>query len=222
MIVTVSRQIGAGGGEVARSVAAALGFRVVDNELIDTVAERAGMPAAEVAEKEERAPGFIERLARALTRSAPELFSPPPDKLPEPEEKSLVQITEKVVAEIASQGRIVLVGRAASAVLSGAHDALHVKIVAPASARIERIGKRSGLEAREAERQVRESDANRARYHSHHYGRDWNDASHYHMVLNTGALGIEGATAVIIGRAKTMWPDATAERRGAVQGGGAG
>lgn len=213
MIVTVSRQIGAGGGEVARRVAAALGFRVVDNELIDKVAERAGMPAAEVAEKEERAPGFIERLARALTRSAPELFSPPPDKLPEPEEKNLVQITEKVVAEIAAQGRVVLVGRAASAVLSGEHDALHVKIVAPILARVERIRLRYGVDAREAQRQVNENDASRARYHSHHYGRDWNDATHYHMVLNTGALDLDGATAVVVGRAKTIWPDATLERR---------
>ena len=213
MIVTVSRQIGAGGGEVARRVAAALGFRVVDNELIDKVAERAGMPAAEVAEKEERAPGFIERLARALTRSAPELFSPPPDKLPEPEEKTLVQVTEKVVAEIAAQGRVVLVGRAASAVLSGEHDALHVKLVAPLPARVERIRLRYGVDAREAQRQVHENDASRARYHSHHYGRDWNDATHYHMVLNTGALDLDGATAVIVGRAKTIWPDATLERR---------
>jgi cytidylate kinase len=213
MIVTISRQIGAGGSEIARRVAASLGFRVVDNELIDTVAERAGIPAAEVAEKEERAPGFIERLARVLTRSAPEQFSPPPDKLPEPEEKSLVQITEKVVAEIAAQGRVVLVGRAASVVLSGEHDALHIKIVAPVPARIGRIAERYGVEAREAERRLKESDSNRGRYHSQHYGRDWNDATHYHMVLNTGALGLDGATAAIIGRAKTIWPDATLERR---------
>jgi cytidylate kinase len=155
----------------------------------------------------------MERLARALTRSAPEQFSPTPDKLPEPEERSLVQITEKVVAEFAAQGRVVLVGRSASAVLSGEHDALHIKIVAPASARIGRIAERYGVDAREAERKLKESDSNRGRYHSLHYGRDWNDATHYDMVLNTSALGLEGATAVIIGRAKTIWPDATPERR---------
>lgn len=213
MIVTISRQFGAGGGEIAASVADALGFRVVDNELIDKVAERAGMPPAEVAEREERAPGFIERLARALARSAPELQSPSPEKPPEPEEKSLVRITEKVVAEIAAEGRVVIVGRGVSAVLSAAHDALHLKIVAPIPVRIERIVERLGVDDAEAERQLRASDANRSRYHSHYYGRDWNDATHYHMVLNTGAMGLDGATTVIIGRAKTVWPNATAERR---------
>lgn len=205
MIVTVSRQMGAGGSEIASRVAGALGFRVVDNELIDRVAERAGLPPAEVANREERAPGFVERLVRALSRSAPELQSDPPDRLPEPEEKSLVQITEKVVAEIAAEGRVVLVGRAAPVVLSGTHDALHVKLVAPLPFRIARIAERDGVDAREAERRLKESDANRARYHAHHYGRDWNDATNYHMVLNTGMLGLDGATAVIVARAKAMW-----------------
>lgn len=205
MIVTVSRQMGAGGSEVASRVADALGFRVVDNELIDRVAERAGLPPAEVANREERAPGFIERLVRALSRSAPELQSEPPDRLPEPEEKSLVQVTEKVVAEVAAEGRVVLVGRAAPAVLSGSHDALHVKIVAPIPFRMQRVRAADGVDEHEAERRLRESDANRARYHKHHYARDWNDPTNYHMVLNTGPLGIQGATDLVVTRARSMW-----------------
>jgi len=144
MIVTVSRLIGAGGSEIASRVAAALGFRLVDNELIDRVALQAGLSRTEVANREERAPGFLERLVRALSRSAPEIQSAPPDRPPEPEEKSLVAATEKVVAELAAEGRVVLVGRAAPAVLSGSHDALHVKIVAPVPFRIAQIRKADG------------------------------------------------------------------------------
>ena len=205
MIITVSRQMGAGGSEVARRVADALGFRVVDNELIDRVAERAGLPPEEVADREERAPGFVERLVRALSRSTPELLSVPPDRLPEPEEKSLVQVTEKVVAEVAAEGRVVLVGRAAPAVLAGSHEALHVKIVAPLAFRIARTAERDGVDTREAERRVKESDANRARYLAHHYQLDWNDPTNYHMVLNTAPLGLDGATNIIVTRATAMW-----------------
>jgi cytidylate kinase len=205
MIVTVSRQIGAGGSEIASRVAAALGFRLVDNELIDRVALQAGLSRTYVANREERAPGFLERLVRALSRSAPELQSAPPDRPPEPEEKSLVAATEKVVADLAAEGRVVLVGRAASAVLSGSHDALHVKIVAPVPLRLARIREADRVDEREAERRLRESDADRARYHRHHYGRDWSDPANYHMVLNTGALGLEGATDLIVLRAKAMW-----------------
>ena len=205
MIVTVSRQIGAGGSEIAGRVAAALGFRLVDNELIDRVALQTGLSRTYVANREERAPGFLERLVRALSRSAPELQSAPPERPPEPEETSLVAATEKVVADLAAEGRVVLVGRAAPAVLSGSHDVLHVKIVATVPFRIARIREADRIDEREAERRLRESDANRARYHRHHYGRDWGDPANYHMVLNTGSLGVEGATDLIVVRARAMW-----------------
>jgi cytidylate kinase len=205
MIVTVSRQIGAGGSEIASRVAAGLGFRLVDNELIDRVALQAGLSRTQVANREERAPGFLERLVRALSRSVPELQSAPADRPPEPEEQSLVAATERVVADLAAEGRVVLVGRAAPAVLSGSHDALHVKIVAPVPFRIARIREADRVDEREAERRLRESDANRARYHRHHYGRDWSDPANYHMVLNTGSLGLDGATDIIVGWARAMW-----------------
>lgn len=205
MIITISRQYGAGGSEVARRVAEALGWRVVDNELVDRVASRAGLPASEVAEKEERAPGFMERLSRALSRMSPELFPAAADKVPEPEEATLVRVTEAVVAEIAAEGRVVMVGRAGPAVLRGEHAALHVKLVAAPEFRIRRIieeGRSSG-----AERAMQEADANRARYLKQYYGLDWNDATNYHMVLNTGTLGLDGATDLIVARAGKIWPD---------------
>ena len=205
MIITISRQFGAGGSEVARRVAAELGWRLVDNELIDRVAARAGLPAEEVARMEERAPGFVERLARALARSAPELFPRPAEKVPEPEEATLVRVTESVVAEIAAEGRVVMVGRAASAVLRGEHDALHVKLVAPVPFRIRTAAERLGNDPREVERILHETDATRARYQRQHYGRDWDDPTGYHMVLNTERLGFDGATAAVVSAARRRW-----------------
>ncbi len=213
MIITISRQYGAGGSEVARRVSEALGWRVVDNELIDRVASRAGLPPEEVARREERAPGFLERLTRALSRSSPESFAAPADKVPEPEEATLVRITESVVAEIAAEGRVVLVGRAGPAVLRGKHDALHVRLVAPAEIRVRRILEegRTGAPAdrrtaTEAQKEMYDADTNRARYLKQYYGLDWNDPTNYHMVLNTGVLGLDGAAAVIVERALDMWP----------------
>lgn len=206
MIITISRQYGAGGSDVARRVADALGWRVVDNELIDRVASRAGLPPEEVALREERAPGFVERLTRALARSSPESFSAPADKVPEPEEAMLVRITEGVVAELAAEGRVVVVGRAGPAVLRAEHAALHVKLVAPVTFRLRTAVERLGVDPRDAEKAMLEADASRARYLKQYYGLDWNDATNYHMVLNTGALGFEGAAKVIADRARSMWP----------------
>jgi cytidylate kinase len=208
MIITVSRQMGARGAEVAEGVAAALGWRVVDNELVDRVATRAGMAPEDVAAREERAPGFFERLIRMASRAAPELFPVAADPVPEPEleEDRLVRATEAAVAELALEGRVVLVGRAAPAVLSQDRDALHVKIVAPVELRVGRIAERMAIPAKEAAHLVHQSDAGRRRYHEQHYRRNWDDAANYHIVLNTGALGVAAAAELVVADARRHWP----------------
>ena len=214
MLITVSRQFGAGGSEVARLVAAALGWRVVDNELLEAVAARVGLPPARVAEREERCATFVERLARTLAAGSPDVF-PPPDTagsvvdLPEAE---LVRITEVVVREIAAQGRVVLVGRAAPAVLARQTEALHVKLIAPRPFRIQVAAARLGCTPAEAAAMVDDTDKMRARYSREYYRRDWNDPINFHMVLNTGVLGFDGAAEVVVGRAGGMGWGGRAER----------
>lgn len=202
MLITISRQYGAGGSEVARLVAARLGWSVVDNDIVDRVAERAGLATEIVARQDERVPGFVERLARALTASSQEYALPELGVAVRAEEPSLVQITEMVVHEVAAEGKVVLVGRAAPAVLGKSHDAVHVKLVAAREFRIRLAQDVEKFDAATAEKTMDETDAHRARYHREHYGRDWDDPTHFHMVLNTGLLGLEGATDLIVTEAR--------------------
>ena len=204
MIITISRQYASGGGAVARLVAEALGWALVDNDLVDAVAARAGLPREEVAEREERVPGFVERLAATLARSAPELVDPGEPDAGIPPELRLVRITESVVNDLAAGGRVVMVGRATPAVLSREGEAIHAKVVAPFEARIRRAIERLGVEPKEAGKRVHEVDAQRQRYHREYYDRDWNDPANYHLVLNTSALGLEGAAGVVLDRARRL------------------
>lgn len=197
MIITISREIGAGGGEVAQRLAEALGWTLVDNELIDEVAKRAGLEPEEVAEREERAPSFIERLSRTLASAMPEFVAPEGGTLPDTTEERLVKVTEGTVSDLAGHENIVLVGRAAAAVLAARPGAIHVKVVAPRQERIARVAARLGVDLKGAEKQVNDSDGNRARYHKQYYQRDWKDASNYHVVVNTGKIGVEGAVELI-------------------------
>ena len=206
MLITISRQYGAGGSEVARRVAAALGWRVVDNELVEQVAMRAGLQPEDVAELEERVPTFVERLARTLAAATPELFPPTPGGhgCSPLEEADLVRITETVVAEIAEQGRVVMVGRSAPAVLERRADALHVKLVASRSYRVDVASIRLHVPHAKAAEILDNTDKMRARYNREYYHRDWNDPINYHIVLNTEALGIDGAVDVIVARARAL------------------
>jgi len=203
MLITISRQFGAGGSLVARLVAEQLGWSVIDNELVDEVARRIGKPAEEVAEREERVPSFVQRLARALVASpeVPLVTATPVESLDEAE---VVRMTEVVVAEVAQEGRVVLVGRAASAVLAREGGAIHVQLVAPRDFRVRVVMERSAIDAKAAEKQIGETDAQRARYHKQYYSRDWSDPVNYHMILNTGALGFEGAATLIVARARSL------------------
>lgn len=205
MIITISRQFAAGGSEIARLVARRLGWSVVDNQLVDEVAIRAGLTRDEVAEREERAPGFVERLARTLATSVPEFVVPDGSPLPDLTEANLVRITERVVEDLAAAGRVVMVGRAAAAVLASRPEALHARVVAPRAVRIEHAIERLGLDPKQAEKVLDETDQNRARYHRQYYGRDWLDPVNYHVTLNTHALGFEGTVEVIVARARAMW-----------------
>src|SRR5260370_22185412 len=109
-VITITRQYASGGSEIARLVAAALRWEVIDNEFVDEVARRAGLPAAEVAQREERAPGLLERLARTLSVASPELFMtatavPPAAQ----DEGTIVAGTPRGVADAAGHGRALLV-----------------------------------------------------------------------------------------------------------------
>jgi cytidylate kinase len=204
MLITISREYGAGGAEVARLVAEALGWRLVDNELLDRIAARAGLSPDDVKDREERVPGFVERLARTLVAATPELFPPPQAEgtVPKLQEIDLVRITESVVAEVASEGRVVLVGRAAAAVLASERDALHVRLVAPKEFRINAVANRLGIPPGEAQKILEETDRARARYHRQYYQRDSRDPVGYHMVLNTAALGVDGAARLVVAAVK--------------------
>jgi cytidylate kinase len=206
MLITISRQYGAGGSAVAAKVAAALGWRVVDNELVERVAARAGLAPEDVATLEERVPTFIERLARTIVAGTPEAVVIPESvgAAGSPGEADLVKITERVVEEIAREGRVVLVGRAAPAVLARERDALHVRLVAPRDYRIRVAAERLGMSPEDAARVVDDTDRMRARYHREYYQREWADPVNYHMTLNTGVLGIEGAVEVVVGRAHRL------------------
>src|SRR2546430_15769355 len=73
-VITITRQFASGGSQVARLVAAELRWDVIDNEFVDEVARLAGLPPDAVAQREEAAPGLLERLARTLAVAAPEVF----------------------------------------------------------------------------------------------------------------------------------------------------
>jgi cytidylate kinase len=202
-VITISRQFGSGGSDIAKLVAKRLGWTLIDNEFVDRVAKRAGCTTEEVQQQEERVPTLIERLARALTVSAPEMFAAAADpQVTLPPEDRLVRLTEAVIAEAVQEGDVVMVGRGAQSYLAKREQTLHVLVAGPRDLRIAEAIRRLGGAADEAAKRVDEVDQGRRRYVRTHYDRDWDDPAGYDLVVNTGRFSYEMAADLIVEAAR--------------------
>ncbi|MDH3291494.1 MAG: cytidylate kinase-like family protein [Gemmatimonadota bacterium] len=204
-VITISRQYASGGSDIARRIAERLGWPLIDNEFVDRVARETGVPPLEVEEREERVPSLVERLARALAVSSPEVFvtaaEPPAGRLAD--EAELVRATEIVIQQAVREAPyLIMVGRGAQACLAQRDDALHVFIVAPREARVQAAVRRLNLGRDKAEETVNRTDAGRRRYVETYYDRDWDNADNYHLVINTGVFNYDDAAGLVIEAAR--------------------
>ena len=209
-IITLSRMYGSGGSEVAALVASALGWELLDNALVDAVAERLGVPPAEVEEREERVATLVERLAASLALSAPEILPGPATATLPPSEERLIAVTERIIQDACAQGNVVLVGRGAQSMLAERSDVIHVYCYAPPAALAARTAQRYGLSLKDAAREVEEHNRQREQYVRRHWKRSWSAFENYHLCVNTDWLGIEGAAEIIVRLAREKFAAAPA------------
>lgn len=204
-IITISRMYGSGGSSIAATVAHAMGWTLLDNEVVDAVAERLGVTRAEVTAREERIPSLVERLADAMALGTPEMMPAVSDTPLPPSDERLVEVTRRVVEEAVAHGPVVVVGRGAQSMLAARADAIHVFCHAPRPALVARAAARLGVDVREAERTVDDTNRQREQYVRKHWNRAWRAPESYHLCLNTDWLGLDRAADVIIGLARDVF-----------------
>ena len=203
MIITVSRMFGSGGSDVAARVSRQLGWQLLDNAVVDAVAERLGVSRAEVSSIEERVPSLSERIASTLRMSTPEFVMPIADvSLTETAEMRIVDVTKRVMEEAVQQGNAVLVGRGAQCMLADRPDALHVFCYAAMPALVEYAIAHRGVNPANAEHEVEKMNRQREHYVKRNWGRDWRAFENYHLCLDTGRLGIDTAADVVVAAAR--------------------
>ena len=201
-IITISRLFGAGGSEVAGRTAEALGWTLLDNALVERVAERLGVTAEDVAARQERVPPLAERLAETLALAAPEFAAPYAESALPPFEERMLDVTRRVIEEAAERGPVVIVGRGAQSTLARREDALHVLCYAPREALVERAARRLRSSPEEAARVVDETNRHREQYVRRHWHRSWTAHENYHLCVNTAWLGVDGASHAVVDAAR--------------------
>jgi cytidylate kinase len=190
-IVTVAAEHGAGGDLVAPRVAEALGVPFLDRML------PASLVAA--AEEAERQSGLVGRLARASTMLAGE----PVERIDSDEGRIRAELAE-FLTRASTEGGVVL-GRGGVFVLADAPAALHVLLAGDHEGRVARVAEREGIDRVEADHRVRVQDRARKEYMQRVFGADADDRKHYHLVVDTVALGIDASVELVLAasRART-------------------
>jgi cytidylate kinase len=200
-IITVSRLYGSGGSEVAAVTAKLLGWSLLDNSVVDAVAARMGLSAAEVRDREERVPSLVERLTSAMAMGTQE-WAAPIAAAKRPTDEQLIEVTRHIIEEAIAAGPVVVVGRGAQEMQAEREDSLHVFCYAPRKALIARTMQREGVGAEEAARLVDSTNKERDQWVRLHWERDRRAVENYDLSVNTSRLGIEGSAQLIVSAAK--------------------
>jgi cytidylate kinase len=197
--ITITRLFGSGGSEVARRVAEALGWQLVDSAVADGMAKGLRATPAIVETIDERAPTLAERLADAFALGSGEVMSAPLGTPMPPTEQKIAEVTRDVIDRAVARGPSVVVGRGAQAYLAQRTDVLHVHCYAPPDALIERTMQRDpSLTHEQAAELVKAKNQQREDYVKRNFGRTWTAPEHYHLMLNTAWLGQDKCVELIL------------------------
>lgn len=206
-VVTIARQLGSGGGAIAREVARELNAPYYDKEVIGLAAARLGI-SEEVAASEVADRPLVNRLINTLLLREPAETSTDSQGAATAAAGRHITSTayrsvlEEVVRELAGTGSAVIAGRAGQVILQSMPHVVHIFITAPPAARVERVMRERGIDRAAAERLIDASDQDRAGYLLAEYGAAWQSPHLYSLTVNTGQCTTATAVAAIVGAAR--------------------
>jgi cytidylate kinase len=185
-IITVSRQPGSRGQELAAILAQRLEYTLFDRELVLQIAESAKLSAAVIDTLDEKSHSFFEEwLQRAIDRR--NFFM-----------TDYLRHLSRIVRAIARPGNAVVVGRAANFILP--QDRLFsIRTIAPFETRAKNYATDNSLTMADAKREILQIESSQRSFIRKHFHAAIGDPDHYHMVLNTGRLSMESATNSVLG-----------------------
>src|SRR6202521_536655 len=172
-IVTVEREYGCGGGEIAHRLAERLVWKLWDHLLTEEIARLANCSKAVVEQREERTDPLYYRLFKSFLRGSYE-GSINAHKLNLVDSESILKITEQVVQHAAKKGNCVIVGRGSQHFLRNRPDTLRVFLYAPKENKVRRLIARGKTE-KEAQERVDTVDHDRVEFIQKYSGVDWPD-----------------------------------------------
>ena len=186
-IITISREFGSGGRTIGKGVAEKLGIPCYDHEAIEQLVERSGFAADYVKSQSEYAPNgslFVNALNAGNFHGLSN-------------QDKLWTMQRQIIEELGEKENCVIVGRCADYILRDRADCLKVFIHRDFQSRAERIVQVYGETEVPTEKRLKEKDKRRAAYYQFYTDQKWADLANYHIVLDSGVIGIEKCIDII-------------------------
>jgi len=224
-IITISRQFGSGGDEIAERVCQILGYWHFDKRDIARAAARAGFSEEEIAtysdysEQNYKVKNFLSRLLRRTRPSTSRHEDTLSTRLADEKifnEASALMLVRKAVETACNTGKTIVVGRGGQMILKDETNVLHLRVEAPMDVRVRRVedwlkqGQPTYTTIHDlwhnAHDLIVERDAASADYVRMFYGADWANPALYHAVLNLGKIDIEQAAQIVVDMVHHLFP----------------
>lgn len=192
-IITIAREFGSGGREVALKLSEKLGYKFYDKEGIVDAAKKNGIDEDLFEQLDEK---NMDKFWFTVSKLAYDIPLDATSFEAKVCNDKMFMIQSDTIRELAKEGNVVFVGRCASYILK--HIAKKIFIVADMEDRIKRIEKRYDLSKDEAQKLIEVADKKREKYYDYYTNTKWNDVKNYDLVLNVSELGIDGAVDKIL------------------------
>lgn len=194
-IITIDREYGSGGGDIAAQLAKRLGWKLWDQRLTDEIARRLDCERRAVEECEEHRDPAMYRLFKAFLRGSFEGTVNAP-RLGMVDADCVREVTQTLVKEVAETGNCVIVGRGGAYYLGDRRDAFHVFIYGLFDDKVRRI-QATGKTEEEAIALIEQVDVDRSSFIQQYFKVDWPERQRFHLMVNS-SMGEQVAVQTIL------------------------
>ena len=183
-IVTISRQKGSLGDEIAKSAADKLGYRYIEKNQISETLSKLGFSVSDVDKYDEKKPSVWRTLSI--------------------QKKLFAHLIQAAVYELAAEQNVVIVGRGGQIILKDIPGVIHVRVIAPYAERVTRLMEEMRCEEKIAERVIRRSDRDSSGYLATYFDADWDDSALYDLVINTRTITLDTGVRMVTGGVEAL------------------
>lgn len=187
MIITIGREHGSNGHDVARELEKTLGYTCYDKEIVDHASENSSF-SKEIFHSydEKRVSPYIVPLPHYMGMSEGFRLN-----------MQVASAQFDAIRALADKGNCIFVGRCADYILRNRKDILRVFIMADEDFRVQTLMKRKDISEEQAKKLLKEVDKDRSSYYRYYTDQIWGEAGNYDLCINSAALGVQGTAAVI-------------------------